>query len=384
MRRLSSLICTVMAGVLVMMPVTASATPKWVIKTTPNPTGAQKSELFGVSCSGTNLCIAVGAYNNSENVRVTLAERWNGTEWKLQSTPNPSESKGSELLGVSCTGTKEAAECVAVGSYINSSSGAKVSFAEFFNTASWEVVTTPTPPGAKSSELAGVSCTTNGSGGCFAVGSYINKASVRVTLAEFSNSVNKETWKIQTTPNPSESTQSELLGVSCINGESCYAVGAYNKAGRLALAEHWNNKEWVEQKAENIGTNDIFLGVTCPSGCTAVGAYSSSGKQVTLAEGGWIVQKTPNPAGALASVLHGVSCLSSHCMAVGDYVNSEKVNVVLVENYNGSEWVIQEAPNPEVAGFAALWAVSCPETIVCTAVGYYDVSTFFTLAEQYK
>ena len=65
--------------------------------------------------------------------------------------------------------------------------------------------------------------------------------------------------------------------------------------------------------------------VSCPSqtACTAVGDYyNADGAQVALAEawrgGSWAVQPTPDPAGAGASVLLGVSCTSpSACMAVG-------------------------------------------------------------------
>jgi hypothetical protein len=48
-----------------------------------------ESRLLGVSCTSSTACIAVGYYKNSSEVVVPLAERWNGTEWKVQSTPNP-------------------------------------------------------------------------------------------------------------------------------------------------------------------------------------------------------------------------------------------------------------------------------------------------------
>src|ERR1051326_4306183 len=68
-----------------------------------------------------------------------------------------------------------------------------------------------------------------------------------------------------------------------------------------------------------------FAAVSCPSqtACTAVGDYyNADGAQVTLAEawrgGSWAVQPTPDPAGAGASVLLGVSCAAPDaCMAVG-------------------------------------------------------------------
>jgi hypothetical protein len=42
--------------------------------------------------------MAVGNYTSSAGVIETLAERWNGTEWSIQTTPNPSENLLGEHL----------------------------------------------------------------------------------------------------------------------------------------------------------------------------------------------------------------------------------------------------------------------------------------------
>jgi hypothetical protein len=55
-----------------------------------------------------------GILSNSGDV-VTLAERWNGTSWKTQTTPNPAGAGYSQLNGVSCT---SASACTAVGYYL--------------------------------------------------------------------------------------------------------------------------------------------------------------------------------------------------------------------------------------------------------------------------
>ncbi|MEA2314573.1 MAG: hypothetical protein QOI03_1265, partial [Solirubrobacteraceae bacterium] len=47
------------------------------------------SVLSGVSCTTASACTAVGYYVNSAGTRLTLAERWNGTSWATQTTPNP-------------------------------------------------------------------------------------------------------------------------------------------------------------------------------------------------------------------------------------------------------------------------------------------------------
>jgi hypothetical protein len=86
----------------------------WTIQETPNPKEAKRSELSGVSCASSEACTAVSYYTSSTGVILTLAERWNGKAWTIQETPNPKEAKHSELFGVSCT---SAEACIAVGKY---------------------------------------------------------------------------------------------------------------------------------------------------------------------------------------------------------------------------------------------------------------------------
>src|SRR5207244_457559 len=118
----------------------------WVIQPTPNPSGARQSVLSGVACPTTTLCTAVGDYMTSSGVMVTLAERWNGTAWVIQPTPNPSGAKQSVLSGIACPSTTL---CTAVGDYINAS-GVMVTLAERWNGTSWAIQSTPNPSAPKS------------------------------------------------------------------------------------------------------------------------------------------------------------------------------------------------------------------------------------------
>lgn len=72
---------------------------------TPVPRGFGTGALAAVSCWAT-VCEAVGGTDLG-----TLADRWTGTRWSLQSTPDPAAGTG-ELNGVACT---SATACVAVG-----------------------------------------------------------------------------------------------------------------------------------------------------------------------------------------------------------------------------------------------------------------------------
>jgi len=248
---------------------------EWTIQSTPS-TGAKYTRLQAVSCSSTSACTAAGFHEGVSEPAVTLVDRWNGTEWKIQATPNPEGAKGSVLEGVSCASSTV---CTAAGYYKNSS-GTRVTLAEEWNGTEWKVQTTPNPTGAKESLLKGVSCIS--STACTADGYYENSSGTTVTLAE---AWNGSEWKVQTTPNPEGAKESILRGVSCASSTACTAAGSYeNSSGtRVTLAEEWNGTEWKVQSTPNREKYSNYLyGVSCSSSsmCTAAG-FAGGG---TLAE----------------------------------------------------------------------------------------------------
>ncbi len=367
----------------------------WSLQSTPNPAGATESYLAGapyaggthISCLSSTACTGVGFYTNSLGIPSTLAERWNGTEWSIQSTPNPSGATESYLHGVSCSSSTA---CTAVGHYKNSS-GVLVTLAERWNGTEWAIQATPNPSEAKESFLEDVSCSSSTT--CTAAGFYISGKDVPSTLAEQWNGTE---WSVQSTPNPTGATQSEFRGMSCSSSTACTAVGWYkSSSGYAALAERWNGTEWsIQSVAKPTGATYSWFGaVSCSSAtaCIAVGEYiNSSGADVTLAEHWngteWAVQSTPNPSGATTNVLVGISCSSSTaCTAVGDDKNSSGTYVTLAESWNGNEWVLQSTPNPTGATESELSGVSCSSSTACTAVGWDKNSsgTPVTLAEIY-
>src|SRR6188472_392489 len=85
--------------------------------------------------------------------------------------------------------------------------------------ASWSVQPSPNPPGSAGSTLSTVSCGTEGT--CTAVGAY-GVSGATLTLAEHRIG---STWTVESTPNPSGATFSDLTGLSCTGGRRCAAVG---------------------------------------------------------------------------------------------------------------------------------------------------------------
>ena len=366
----------------------------WVIQPTPNPSGAQSGFLNGVSCTSSSACEAAGFYVNSSGISVTLAERWNGTTWSIQPTPNPTQASASGLFAVSCP---VPSFCMAAGTSANGFS-TPVSLAESWNGNNWKIQNTPNLPGAEPSGLIGVSCTSPSS--CMAVGGTgIDSSPRRALLAEHWNG---NGWGLTPVPNPPGMTPAggNLESVSCTGPSACMAVGAYaNSSSQFQpLSERWSGTTWsVVPILQLPGAQATFLNsvaCTSASACTAVaGAINASGTWMTMAERWdgtrWSIQPTPNPGGTLGAELFGVDCTGpSACTAVGAAVDSggNPVGPTLAEEWNGTKWSIQPTPNPSSPGGGILTWVACPSPSACTAVGAsVDTSgnPLATLAERW-
>jgi len=333
----------------------------WTVQPTPNPRGAASSALNGVSCPSGSACTGVGQFVTGSGARLTLAERWNGSRWHIQPTPNPAGSPSSTLLAVACPA---ADACTAVGT-----ANSKV-LVEGWGGARWRIQPAPVPHGAQFSELNAVSCTTATS--CIAVGDYVNSSGLDVTLAE---QWNGSSWLIQPTPNPSGSQFFSFLeGVSCTSLGACEAVGG-SDAG--VFAERWNGTRWSLQAvpAPRGAQFAVLLGVSCAaSSCEAVGGYTnSSGAFVPLGErwngAAWHAQPMPNPARASTNFLSGVSCPSaSDCTAAGQG-NGDGTPFALGERWRDGRWTIENVPSPVGAAENQLNGIACSASDACVAVG---------------
>jgi hypothetical protein len=322
----------------------------------PAPSGAQTTELTGISCASTSSCIAVGYYSDTTDGSgdTAFAAALNGSTWSLLNVPVPSGSVGSALSGVSCL---SADSCEAVGYYSEGNGG--LNLAEFWNGSTWKVQSTPA---TTDSELGGVSCTA--ANACTAVGT-------AVALRW-----DGTTWSAQTLPKPHRATIPDLASVVCTSGQTCTAVGTYYIEGVAnPVAEFWNGQAWKLQPT-GIGTSfdTAFLSsVSCQPlvNCTAVGTYldpvdgyRSFAETIDVQ---WQVQSTPVPSGAVVSHIDGVSCTSATaCMAVATYIASKPGLHDFTEIWNGTSWTDGTIPQPTVTN---LNAVSCTSATACMAVG---------------
>ena len=143
MRRFS--IALVLVGALGAASAPGAIASGWSLQHSPVPPGGTNIYLFGVACPSERVCTAVGYYYNGTK-DVTLAERWNGTKWSVQHTPNPAGATSSELDGISCA---SGSACIAVGDYGNGT--AQVTLAERWNGTKWSIQSPPTPLAARAS-----------------------------------------------------------------------------------------------------------------------------------------------------------------------------------------------------------------------------------------
>jgi hypothetical protein len=368
----------------VISPLTAAANPA---ASSPGHSAVPVfSSADGVSCPRASYCVAVGAYNANDVVRV-LTEVWNGSSWSVIPSPKPHHAVSSVLTAVSCS---SASHCVAVGSYTDSSDRTRA-LSEVWSGSGWAVVHTPTPKGGTDIGLDGISCVS--ASHCVAVGSYTNHRSVPRTLTEFWNG---SAWSIVASRNPAGSA-SGLSAVSCHSATACMAVGFNIDADSadVSLTEVWNGSTWSVVPSPNPAgaQSSVLDGVSCPtaSRCLAVGNYFDSDSVAeTLAESwngsSWSIVASPTPSGSPSSDLYGISCASrSGCLAVGHSYSASFAakDDTLAESWNGSSWSIVASPSPSTT--SSLDAVSCTAG-KCLAVGLFFNTTgdYQTLAESWN
>jgi hypothetical protein len=99
----------------------------------------------------------------------------------------------------------------------------------------------------------------------------------------FADRWNGKTWTAATVSWPKGTTNSNLLGVSCVSAKSCVAAGYIDAKFNLgpaapdgkAAAVSWNGKAWTATNvpAPGSGKRSVFSGVSCLStdSCVAAG-----------------------------------------------------------------------------------------------------------------
>lgn len=110
----------------------------WAILPTAKPAKGDSEWFGGVSCTSATGCVAVGYGQNAAGTPSTLAGTWNGKAWTGVATAAPTGSAGASLFGVSCSASTA---CTAVGTYQKGS--ISLTLAERWNGKSWVLQSGP-------------------------------------------------------------------------------------------------------------------------------------------------------------------------------------------------------------------------------------------------
>lgn len=322
--------------------------------------------------------------------------------------PLPSGVAGSYVLtGVSCPA---AGECVAVGSYTDSSMNLQ-GLIETESGGVWSASTVDLSQlgslaGNSNAQLTSISCTAVGD--CVAVGSYYDASGAEGLIeTETHGNWSGARLNLSSLPSVSSDPNVSLTSVSCPSQGYCAAVGDYNDAsnGQQGLLASESNGTWTVSEADvspiGGGTppQTALAQVSCASAghCAAVGIYldnagNTLGLIATESNGNWGLQgpdlsDLPSVAvwGTQDTLLRSVSCPSpGNCTAVGTYIDGTgSVQGMLLDERGGPWAPATEATLPgdaDTTGSPAqsdlsLNSVSCPSTGNCTAVGSYDATS---------
>jgi len=315
-----------------------------------NPVGTPMSS---VSCASTTMCMAAG--DAAIGLTWPYAEEWNGTTWFPSLAAFPSDILIGSFTSVSCPTTTS---CLAVGWYLNTK-GVLEPLVNAWGPPGWADEAVTPPSGAAASLLSGVSCQSTT---CVAVGTEVTSTGAVEPFSETATSTGSVT---QTTPATSGAA-SLLFGVSCSSSTACTGVGtSVSTTGTLSpLAERFNGRTWTTEStpAPTGSTGSALLGVSCPgsTSCAAVGGSIGSTNVDTLAESwngtAWSDSATPNPSGELVSELGAISCPSTtSCTAAGESINSSGSSTALAEGLSaGGATVFSARLSDPLAGMASV------------------------------
>ncbi len=301
---------------------------QWNVVPSPNVGATGSNSLEAISASSGNVW-AVGYYSDTVTTHSyqTLIERWNGTQWDVVPSPNPSATE-NYLYGVAVV---SASDVWAVGYYNNGTFLRTMTMR--WNGANWNTVSSPNPFLSLAAGLRGV--TVISANDVWAVGGYVGLTAILQTMTMHWNG---SSWSIVTSPNTG-SGNTGLVSVSGTASNNVWAVGLYYDGTRyLSLSEHWNGSSWSIVSTPTFGTGENGLGgvvATSQNEAWAVGGYDSGTMTQTLALhwNGTQWEQTPseNP-GTAQNALIGIAASGGNMWAVGGRSDGGAAST-LVEQY---------------------------------------------------
>ena len=295
----------------------------WSIKTTPNVGTNDLEQLDSVAAISSNNVWAVG-FTGPSAFESTIIEHWNGSNWKLVTSPNPGAK--NRLNGIAAVSPKN---LWAVGY----SDGNMLIL--HYNGSTWSRVTVANRVGDTQDHLLAVG-RVPGTSQVWAVGTGFTGAGWVTLTLRYSGGH----WTVVNSPNRGSTPL--LDGVAAISPTNAWAVGYdYGTSGNEALAEHWNGTKWSIKSTPNLAKSDLRAIVALSSrNLWAVGSYkpttSTHQKTLVLHRNATTFSKvsSPNPTKSDNS-FYGVARVPrrANLWAVGVSAPPASVDHPLVEKY---------------------------------------------------
>ena len=324
---------------------------RWRIVSSPNPSGSIDTELTGVTALSCSNIWAVGfAFVNGQEQSVV--EHWNGTSWSL--VKSLSQSGNTKLQGISALSARD---IWAVGDYMDTTQQREFSLIEHWNGTDWQIVTSPNPSGSFN-ELTGVKAISPRD--IWAVGYALGYALGSSTSAgvhpsggggtftgfhPLAEHWNGSTWSTVGVSDPPEGLQQVYQGVTAISSTDVWAVGhSFTNSNESALVAHWNGTswQWVQNAIPGINSTLTSVAALSPQDIWAVGSYhiDENSAAIPLTEH-WNGQQwtvVSSPSGNIGYVeANGVSAVSSQDVW---FVGGSG----LTERWNGIDWQVVTTP----------------------------------------
>jgi len=251
----------------------------------------------------------------------------------------------------------------------------------------WAVVDSPNITTSPYNFPSSVTCAS--SSDCWAVGHFSDGSADQTLVEEW----NGNAWAVVTSPNTSPAKNNYLYGATCVSTSDCWAVGfSSSGSAEQTLVEQWDGNVWaIVASANATGSVTTLLdGVSCLSAtdCWAVGYSSNGGAPQSLIEQwdgtAWMIVSSPNAGTAQTNVLLGVTCVSAtDCWGVG-YTSAAGGDQTLVQHWNGTSWAVASSPNAGATQDDFLSGVGCVSASDCWTVGYaYAGSVAHSVVERW-
>ena len=361
-RSLGALAASLLTAALVTAPgastASAASCELWTGVPPPSP-GATENELDGMRALGPCNVWAVGFYQNVTNGQIlSLAEHWNGTAWKVMSTPSPDSDRNV----LSAVGAATINDAWAVGQ-----TGSNT-FILHWNGSFWTQAPSPSPS-SNTNDLFGV--TVVSATDAWAVGQYFPSSTTNPLVLHWDG----QQWTQTAAPHPG--TDSVLEAVMATSAQDVWAVGGYiASSGPKTLIEHWNGTKWVQVPSPNpagpVGEIDLFgVAATSASNAWAVGTYSTGTTDKTLIEHwnghAWTLVPSPNPA-PRNSLLAVAATSAGNVWAVGTRTTSATEQTLIVR-WNGTAW--KPVPSPSPGQVNELTSVATTSATDVWAAGFF-------------